>query len=153
MELTVGVNSYMELEEAEALITNELFDTDEEYIKWSASNKDTKTKLIIKGTRLVDQLPFLGYKLDLSGTQKLHWPRLINNEKIECPDEIKVGLLVQSLRDKINKGKPEAKLLELGVNSYKVKDASISLDPTKVTKLSNGIYTDIFNDYFKKWVR
>jgi hypothetical protein len=78
---------------------------------------------------------------------------LIDNELVECPDDIKLGLLVQVLRDYKNKNRQETNLLELGVTNYKIKDASISLDPSKVQKLSNGVYTDIFDLYFSKWVR
>lgn len=153
MMLTIGVNSYMSLEEADNLIEAELLDNDAEYTAWQKLSKEKKEKLIIRGTRIVDVIPFRGVKYNLSSVHDLHWPRIINNELVECPDDIKIGLLVQSLRSYINKDKQETKLLELGVTNYKIKEASISLDPTKVNKLSNGIYADIFNDYFKKWVR
>ena len=153
MMLAVGVNSYMSLEEADAIIENELLDSDEEYTLWNSLSDKNKEKLIVRGTRTVDVIPFRGVKYNISSVKDLQWPRLIDNELIECPDDIKLGLLVQVLRDYKNKSKQETNLLELGVTNYKIKDASISLDPSKVNKLCNGIYNDIFDLYIRKWVR
>jgi hypothetical protein len=152
MELTIGVNSYMDLDEANNIIENELLDSDSEYTMWQSLSDDNKKKLIAKGTRIVDQLPFLGYKYNLNDKNGLHWPRLVNDEKIECPLEIKLGLLKQVLRDYSNSGKQETKLLELGVKSYSIKGASITMGDKQVAKLDIGIYNDIFNDCFRKWV-
>ena len=153
MMLTVGVNSYMSLEEANTIIENELLDSDEEYTLWNSLSDENKEKLIVRGTRTVDVIPFRGVKYNISSVKDLQWPRLIDNELIECPDDIKLSLLVQVLRDYKNKSKQETNLLELGVTNYKIKDASISLDPSKVNKLCNGIYNDIFDLYIRKWVR
>ena len=153
MMLTVGVNSYMSLEEANTIIENELLDSDEEYTLWNSLSDENKEKLIVRGTRTVDVIPFRGVKYNISSVKDLQWPRLIDNELIECPDDIKLGLLVQVLRDYKNKSKQETNLLELGVTNYKIKDASISLDTSKVNKLCNGIYNDIFDLYIRKWVR
>ena len=153
MMLTVGVNSYMSLEEANTIIENELLDSDEEYTLWNSLSDENKEKLIVRGTRTVDVIPFRGVKYNISSVKDLQWPRLIDNELIECPDDIKLGLLVQVLRDYKNKSKQETNLLELGVTNYKIKDASISLDPSKINKLGNGVYNDIFDLYIRKWVR
>lgn len=151
MMLTVGVNSYMSLEEADVIIENELLDSDEEYTTWNCLSNDSKEKLIVKGTRLVDTLPWRGIKYNLSVVGSLQWPRIINNQLIDCPYDIKVGLLLQVIIDYINKGKKETQLMELGVTNYKIKDASITFDSSKVNKLNN-INTDIFNTYFKNWI-
>jgi hypothetical protein len=150
MELTIGVNSYMDLTEAEELVKNELLATEEEYITWNSLSDDDKTKLIVRGTRLVDQLPFLGYKLDNS--QTLHWPRLLTAIKFECPTDIKVGLIRQVIRDYSNRNKQENKLQELGVKTYSINKASISFGDKNTSKLENGVYNDIFQEYFRRWV-
>ena len=151
MMLTVGVNSYMNLEEADIIIEDELLDNDEEYTIWNSLSNDSKEKLIVKGTRLVDTLPWRGIKYNLSIVGSLQWPRIINNQIVDCPYDIKVGLLLQVIIDYINKGKKETQLMELGVTNYKIKDASITFDSSKVNKLNN-INTDIFNTYFKNWI-
>jgi hypothetical protein len=152
MELTIGVNSYMDLEEADTLVKNELLATEEEYITWNSLSDEDKAKLIVRGTKLVDQLPFLGNKLNLDDVQGLHWPRLITNIKFECPTDIKVGLIRQVLRSYINKNKQETKLQEMGVKTYSINKASISFGDKNNSKLDNGIYSDIFQEYFRRWV-
>lgn len=152
MELIVGENSYMSLEEANSIIENELLDSDEEYTTWNSLSDDNKTKLIVKGTRLIDTIPWKGTKYNLI-VGSLQWPRLINNQLVDCPDSIKLGLLQQVLLDYSNKGKQENKLLEMGVKSYSINKASISFSDKNTKKLENGIYIDIFNESFRNWVR
>lgn len=152
MELTVGVNSYMDLDEAKALLDEELFSDDEELLLWNTLGDDDKTKLIIKGTRLIDKLPFRGVRNTLYKTDVLSWPRIINYELVECPRDVKLGLLRQTLKDKINRSKHESKLIEMGVTSYKVSEASISFGDKNISKLSNGIYTEIYDEYLHGWI-
>lgn len=152
MELTVGTNSYMSLEEANTIVENELLDTSNEYKNWNSLNENNKTKLIIKGTRIIDSIPFRGVKYNLSKVGELQWPRLINNELIECPPEVKVALIRQVLREYTNSSRQEMQLQEMGVKSYSINKASISFGDKNSTKLDNGIYNDIYFELLKKWV-
>lgn len=152
MMLTVGVNSYMSLEEANTIIENELLDSDEEYTLWNSLSDKNKEKLIVRGTRTVDVIPFKGVKYNISKVGELQWPRLINNELIECPDEVKIALIRQVLRDYKNSSKQETKLQEMGVKSYSINKASISFGDKNSTKLDNGIYNDIYFELLRKWV-
>lgn len=152
MELTVGTNSYMSLEEANTIVENELLDTSNEYKNWNSLNENNKTKLIIKGTRIIDSIPFRGVKYNLSKVGELQWPRLINNELVECPPEVKVALIRQVLRDYTNSSRQEMQLQEMGVKSYSINKASISFGDKNSTKLDNGIYNDIYFELLKKWV-
>lgn len=152
MELTVGTNSYMSLEEANTIVENELLDTSNEYKNWNSLNENNKTKLIIKGTRIIDSIPFRGVKYNLSKVGELQWPRLVNNELVECPPEIKVALIRQVLRDYTNSSRQEMQLQEMGVKSYSINKASISFGDKNSTKLDNGIYNDIYFELLKKWV-
>lgn len=152
MELTVGTNSYMSLKEADTIVENELLDTSNEYKDWKSLSEENKTKLIVKGTRTVDSIPFRGVKYNISRVGELQWPRLINNELIECPPEIKLALLMQVLRDYKNDNSQEAKLQEMGVKSYSINKASISFGDKNSTKLDNGIYNDIYFGLLRKWV-
>lgn len=152
MELTVGTNSYMSLEEANTIVENELLDTSNEYKNWNSLNENNKTKLIIKGTHIIDSIPFRGVKYNLSKVGELQWPRLINNELVECPPEVKVALIRQVLRDYTNSSRQEMQLQEMGVKSYSINKASISFGDKNSTKLDNGIYNDIYFELLKKWV-
>ena len=149
MSIKIGINSYMSLDEANEIIEEELLSDDSDLIAWRALSDTDKEKLVIRGTRLVDKLPFLGIKYNDEIT--LQWPRVMNNKEIECPREIKIGLLKQVLRDYGNKDKQETKLQELGVKSYSIKNASISFSDVNCNKLSNGVYKNIYLEYFSKW--
>ena len=152
MMLTVGTNSYMSLEEANAIVENELLDTSNEYTVWNSLSESNKTKLIIKGTRIIDSIPFRGVKYNISKVGELQWPRLINNELIECPPEVKIAIIRQVLRDYTNSSKQETQLQEMGVKSYSINKASISFGDKNSTKLDNGIYNDIYFELIRKWV-
>lgn len=152
MMLAVGVNSYMSLEEADAIIENELLDSDEEYTVWNSLSDKNKEKLIVRGTHTVDAIPFRGVKYNINKVGELQWPRLINNEFIVCPLEVKLAVLLQALRDYTNSSKQENKLQELGVKSYSINKASITFSDKNNNKLDNGIYNDIYYNILKKWV-
>lgn len=149
MSIEIGINSYMSLDEANEIIEEELLSNDSDLIVWKALSDTDKEKLVIIGTRLVDKLPFLGIKYN--DNIVLQWPRVMNNKEIECPRDIKIGLLKQVLRDYVNKDKQETKLQELGIKSYSIKNASISFSDVNPNKLSNGVYKDIYLEYFSKW--
>lgn len=149
MSIKIGINSYMSLDEANEIIEEELLSNDSDLIAWKALSDTDKEKLVIIGTRLVDKLPFLGIKYN--DKVVLQWPRVMNNKEVECPRDIKIGLLKQVLRDYSNKNKQETKLQELGVKSYSIKNASISFSDVNSNKLSNGVYKDIYLEYFSKW--
>lgn len=150
MILEVGVNSYLTVEEADTLVSNNLDDDSEDSIEWNMLNTDSKEKLLIKGTRLVDKLPYLGVKYNPSS--KLNWPRIINLNKKECPDDVKLGLICQMIKSRRNSSKQELKLQELGVKDYKIKNASITFADKNNTKVDCGIYKSIFDEYFIKHV-
>lgn len=152
MELKVDINSYMSLEEANTIVENELLDTSNEYKDWNSLSENNKIKLIIKGTRMIDSIPFRGVKYNISRVGELQWPRLINNELIECPLEIKIALIKQVLRDYTNSSRQETQLQEIGVKSYSINKASISFGDKNSTKLDNGIYNDIYFELLRKWV-
>ena len=150
MEFVKGTTTYMSVEEADSIITDEFFEDEDEFILWSSLDELGKQRIILKGTRLIDRLPFLG--IQYPGYQAMKWPRLIQYQYIDCPYEVKVGILRQALKDKINNAKEEHKLQELGVKSYSIKGASISFnDNVTQSKLSNGIYDDIYDTYLSKW--
>ena len=155
MEITVGKNSYLDIEEADTLLNEELFSDDAELIEWKALSNDDKAKILIRGTRKVDTLPFIGYKIKADSEQTLQWPRLIRNNLMDCPIYIKLGMLRQILREKISRSKSENKqmqnLIDMGVKEYKIKDSSISFSDKKVNIMSNEVYLDIYREYFAPW--
>lgn len=150
MKFEVDYNTYMTVTEADSIIADEFDSKSEEYILWSQLDNLGKQRLIINGTRLVDKLPYIG--IQYPGTNSLRWPRLISSRYFECPYDIKVGILKQITRETINSYTNEYKLQELGVKSYSIKGASISFTDKEYNKISLGIYKDIYDEYFSKWV-
>jgi hypothetical protein len=151
MKFEVNKDTYMTIEEADSIIEDEFDSESIEYKLWSQLDEKGKQRLILKGTRLSDRLPYIGTQVP--GNQSMRWPRLIQWQPTECPYDIKLGILKQSIRDSINTNKQEHKLQELGVKSYSIKGASITFTENKVNcKLTNGMYEDIFHECFGKWV-
>ena len=151
MELIVGENSYITIEEADSIVENEYLSGDAEYKDWSMLDDGDKIKLIIKGTRKIDEQIFLGLKVNSWG---LAWPRRLYNKTVECPIDVKIALLKNILTERKYSGTKEQELKDLGVTSYKVKDASITFatDGGSGNSKINGIYKDIYNTYLSKWL-
>lgn len=151
MELEIGINSYMNLDEANSIVSNEYLSDEEEYKIWSDLSDDDKIKLIVRGTRQIDKLPFIGIKLV---NWNLSWPRYIYNKEVDTPQEIKIAVLKNVLQEKKYSSTKEQQFLDLNVTSYKIKDASITFgsNGNSANSKVNGIYVNIFNAYLTKWI-
>lgn len=150
MEFIKGVNTYMDLEEADSIVDDIYFEDDDEYKMWQSLDDKSKQRIILKATRLLDNLTWLGNAYP--GYNTLRWPRLIQFEIIDCPYDVKAAILKQGLKEKKNSMTDYHKLQESGVKTYSVKNASISFtDNTGKNKLSNGVYGDIYSEYLRKW--
>lgn len=71
---TVGINSYVSLDDANALASDRLFSD-----AWAAATDDTRAQAIITATALLDRLQWFGRPL--APTQSLAWPRVAER----CP--------------------------------------------------------------------
>lgn len=141
----------MTVEEADQIIEDVFFDDDAEAVLWNSLSDNDKTKIIYKGTKLIDNLPFLG--IQYPGYESMKWPRLIQFAFVDCPYDVKIAILKQALKDKMNSSKEETKLQELGVKTYSIKNASISFNDNNLQgRLQNGVYDTIFREYLTKWV-
>ena len=151
MIFELGVNTYMTVEEADSIINDEFDSTEEEYVLWNSLDEKGKQRIILKGTRAISGLVWRG--LQYHGYQQMAWPRLIQYRYVECPYEVKAGILAQALKDSIANTKQETKLQELGVRTYSIKGASISFtDNINQNKLSNGVFDTVYREYFEKWM-
>ncbi|RYE71764.1 MAG: hypothetical protein EOO81_05140, partial [Oxalobacteraceae bacterium] len=72
--ITVGVNSYVALEEANAIASERLFST-----PWSAATEVTQIQALVTATALLDRMQWQGALL--APTQALAWPRVAER----CP--------------------------------------------------------------------
>lgn len=164
MELIVGKNSYITLEEAEQLMSEMYLDTDDQYVYWQGLSENNKKVLIARGTKIVDneEIKYKGVKVDKN--QDMQFPRDItddmslstDNNILDCPKEIKEAILELIINKTIDSGSEEEKLRRKGVQSYKIKDASISFFDSDKNVNGNSsntfnISSDIWNRCFAKY--
>lgn len=148
--LIKGVNSYLDITEADNIIESELFDNSEEYSYWNNLSTRNKETLIRRSTKLVDKSLFRGRKVEADNP--LSFPRIIDGVEVECPYDIKVAILLNGLRNAVNNGKDEIVLQQLGVKSYSIEGSSISFNNKQPLKTSYGVYRDIQETYIENWV-
>lgn len=150
MDLIVGENTYMSLDEANEII-NYLLPCDEKTI-WEQMKNEEKESIIVGSTFLYDnnKMEYKGNKVNED--QSLQFPRNINNKIVECPKDIKIGLLLLGLNNVKNNNSKEYKLREQGVTKYKINHAEIDFkDKDLNDKNSIGIYTKIWYEYFDEY--
>lgn len=153
MELQVGINSYMNLDEAKQFIEDYIVeDAILDYVGTLSDN--FISKIINRSTRIIEKLNFKGYRV--SSEQKLKFPRYdyANYKKVlvECPEDVKIAIALQAIYDSYFLNKDEIQLKKLGVSNYSVDGASISFNKDiGDEKLANGIYRDVFVTYLKKY--
>lgn len=154
MELIIGENSYMTLEEANRIVEDNFMSSDSKRIYWENLKDNDKSILIYRATQKidVDGMIYKGRKADIS--QKMQFPRIISDHTgaglMEFPDICKVGIVMLALKEVEYNNSEEVKLLEKGVTSYKIKDASITLDTSFLNKVK-GIDNNIFYEFFSQY--
>lgn len=150
MDIEVGKNSYMTIEEADKIVEDQYFEDDAEYEYWNSLDNKGKTRLILKGTSEIDILPFLGSKVVGFG---MSWPRSIFGVYTECPYDIKVAIVRHSISERLQNKREETSLIKNGVKSYSIKGASISFsdDAGVKSKVAGVIDFDIYKSYLSKW--
>lgn len=155
MELVVGKNTYISLEEANNIIASRFISKDPIKKLWDSLSEKDKEVLIISATEKYDNesMLYMGYKQNEN--QKLQYPRrTYNNKIIECPIKIKVGLLLQGLKDLSLNDLEESKLKDLGIKSFSDgSGASVTFENSNAGEIKNrcGIYKEIWNSYFKEY--
>jgi len=153
MELQVGKNSYITLEEAKQYIEDYVYVN--AITEWVESLDDNYiSKIINRSTNIIDKLYFKGTKVD--SEQPLSFPRYDYKDRkkvvIDTPEDVKIAIVLQAVYESYfdNIYQDEKHMKKAGVNSYSVDGASISFNKDiSDEKLSNGIYKDIFEDYLR----
>lgn len=155
MELKVGCNSYMTMDEVNEYINSNYASATPERKAWEALNDDDKAVTIIKSTRLVDRdsMLYVGRKVDKF--QKMQFPRdvpsLCGVHTLDCPDEIKEGIILIALRELVYSDTEEMNMINKGIKSFSDGGGlsmSFNTSDSIIGKKVNGISIDIFNGYF-----
>lgn len=158
MNLVVGENSYMTLDEANNIISSSLLSTSMEHQFWDGLSDDDKCVLIINYTEVVDKQEFMYKGKKVNNSQKMEWPRVICGNNTDAPLSIKKGLLLNLLRDNTIENTDEGKLISMGVKSFadgggariEFADAGTSAS-NEYTKNLFGVYRKIWRTYFSEW--
>lgn len=146
MELIVGKNSYISIQDADEYFSGRLYSE-----IWTSSNEALKTQALLMASRNMDKLRYKGKRVDIN--QKLSFPRYIykpagpdeyvNNlernqypvTKIEITDKIKEAQCEEALA--LLEGIPKRlKLQHQGVKSIRVGSLSEEYSGKKVKLLS-----------------
>ncbi len=153
MELVVGQNSYMTVAEADEIIASRFISTSNERKLWNSllEEEEDKSILIITTTEKYDNNTMLykGIKRDVE--QALQFPRVIEGKIVECPETIKVGLIMQCIKDLVADSSEEESLKNMGVKSFA--DGSGARIEFSDTSTSNALNIDnkIWKQYFSEW--
>jgi hypothetical protein len=157
MDLVVGINCYFDVEEANKMVTTRFISTDPVRKLWEQLTEEDKKVIILNSTEKYDNSSMLykGYKAVIS--QPLQFPRIdAFNNVWNCPDKIKLGLLLQGLRDVSTSNSELEQMYELGIHSFSDGGgASVTFESNRKTnrkiKNSLGISRDLWTTYFSEY--
>ena len=155
-ELSVGVNSFVSLDEANEIVNSHYTSLDNEYKLWNGLSDSNKTVLLIRGTTLLNNNRFLWRGQRVSSDQPLTFPRKLKNGKvIEFDSTMKIGLMELVIKRQMAKSSDLDMLKLSGVTSFS-DGGGMSVKFGGVTEVKNGenfigseIPLDVFNTYFK----
>ena len=153
--LEVGVNSYFDLEEAEQIMKS--FPKKNPYrVTWdSLEDNEDKEAIIVNTTRYVNKDSMLYKGVKIVYNQPLQFPRKDEyNRAFNCPEDIKIGILLQGIKELQTYDDEVTKLKENGIHSFADgSGASVTFESnSNVTSKNNlGLYNDIWKNYFKPY--
>lgn len=161
MSIVVGTNSYISVQDADQLIAEYFTSSNPIRVFWdNISESSDKESIILSSTKKFDRdsMCYKWFKQDIN--QPLQFPRVdVHKNVIECPEDIKLGLLLQGIKtNMMDKYNEYQELKAQGVKSYKIKDASVEFFDTFQTKdidtsmLSNGMYKLVYDQYFADYI-
>lgn len=151
MELVVGQNSYMTVTEADEIITSNFISTSTERKLWNSLDESDKAVIISSTTNKYDSDSMLYKGSKVSKEQKLQFPRNIHNSVVECPDTIKIGLILQAINDLRADSSEEADLKLQGIKSFADgSGAKIEFSETSKNSVC-GLDRNIWHRYFSMW--
>lgn len=149
MELLVGENSYVSLEEAENIVKKLYISSDKEREYWDKLSDEDKTVLIYRANMKLNNpsMLWLGHKYNRE--QKMEFPRVTTYRYIEFDNRLKEGLIRLAIEGWIAEHSEEQQMISKGITSYKIKDASVTFGNNKNNTVDVlGIPPHIFAEYF-----
>lgn len=149
VELIVGVNSYISVDEAKNIANDYIFE--ENKMSWlDTLSENDISKLINISTKKIEKLYFKGVKV--TPEQNMQFPRIISGKNTDIPEDLKIAIVLQAVEDGYSVNDEEIQLRDKGVSKYSVDGASIEFSEKAVKdKLNCGIYVYIFSQYLKQF--
>lgn len=148
--------SYLTVEQANVIVKQLYMSNDMDRVFWESLSNDDKNVLLNNATKLIDNKRCLWKGSKFSTKQEHAFPRMIFRGiptrciVIEIDNTFLQGIVELAIESWQYMHSDEYKMLQNGVSSYKVKDASITFsDGTKNNVL--GIPRDIWNNYFAQY--
>lgn len=153
MGLVVGLNSYFDVTGADEIVHSRLPTFDEGRKFWDSLKEEDKEIIILNAMDKIDldKMLYVGKKVNRDN--KLQFPRIYHGDTIECPESIKIAIILQAIHDFKDYDNELHQLVEElardDVSSYKVEGSSITIDKSKAGKHINneGVSIDIYNKY------
>ena len=148
------MSAYLTVEQADVIVKQLYVSNDTSRIFWEGLSPDDKAVLLSNATKLIDNKRCLwkGRKYDVK--QEHQFPRItyrgIKCTIAEIDDSFLQGIVELAIELEQYKHSEEFKLMQNGVSSYKVKDASISFSGATENNVL-GIPKDIWDTYFAQW--
>lgn len=150
--LEVGVNTYFDLVEAEQIMKS-FPKQNPDRVTWNNLDNEDKEALILTATKSVnkDNMLYKGDKIVYN--QPLQFPRKDDwNRAFDCPEDIKIGILLQGIKELQSYSNEELQLREKGIHSFSDgSGASVTFESNSNVNVKNkfGLYNDIWSNYFK----
>lgn len=157
MELIIGVNSYMTIEQADNLVHMMYKSNSDEVKYWDALSDHDKAVDIINNTELFENNTFCWHGRKADVHQNMMWPRVLcDGSVIDFPLIMMKGIIANIMFNAEKQWNESAKLMDDGVKDYKIKDASVSFfensSNNKYNSLSNSdISKRVFITYFSEY--
>ena len=162
MDLVVGTNCYTDIEQANELISEYMLSTNPIRVKWESLQDNDKKTIILDSTMKYDNNAILYKGRKQNKNQPLQFPRIEKcSDVVECPERIKIGLLIQGIKDLIAEQSESGDfsiLQSSGVKSFadgsgaRIEFASANeLVGNSNVKNELGLYNSVFKTYFKQY--
>lgn len=156
--IVIGTNAYADINEYDNLINTRFMSNNPIRKYWEALSNSDKESLIIGSTLKYDNETMLYKGVKQSSEQSLQFPRIINNSDIlECPDNIKLGIILQGCNDSMIEGTTEGEMLANGVKSFadgtgaRIEFMDSSSSKGSAVRTNSGIMRDIWIHYFAQY--
>lgn len=149
MELQVGINSYLDVSRADALVSSIYDIGSAQHSLWFEMSDSRKQMALINNSSIVNCLLFKGKKASL-GVENLSWPRYIGGKLVSTPEDVCLAVVEMCIEDVKVSSDMNAKLRDSGIVEYKVGESSVKFSSEYKPKI-HGIYSDIYSLYLKRY--